>query len=116
MSLFVYCTLLAAAPVLPRAGAQAYYGYGYYSPYYGNAYDKGAFAVDEFFDTLQGVWDTLEQSHALEAHIQDRRNRLENYKSVQRYYQEGIPPFAATGPDGRPRPPSIRWEDVESIR
>ena len=97
-----------------------YYGYGYGGSYYpypwGWNYSTAAFAVDQGFAALQNTWTAVEQTNALEKQIQIRRNNLENYKSVQRYYQEGIPAFAPVAPDGKPRNPKITWQDVESIR
>jgi hypothetical protein len=75
-----------------------------------------AFAVSEFFGAIQEGWTMLEQGKQIENEINTRRNNLENYKSVQRYYNEGIPPFAPVAPNGKPRSPKITWQDVESIR
>ena len=92
------------------------YGYGGYPYPWGWNYSTAAFAVDQGFATLQSTWTAVEQTQALENQIQIRRNNLENYKSVQRYYTEGIPAFAPVAPDGKPRNPKITWQDVESIR
>ncbi|MDL1873054.1 hypothetical protein FBR05_12780 [Deltaproteobacteria bacterium PRO3] len=93
-----------------------YYGY-FYGGYYpwGWNYSTAAFAVDQGFATLQQTWTAIEQTQALENHIQVRRNNLENYKSVKNYYTTGIPPFAPVSPEGKPRSPKITWQDVESI-
>lgn len=94
-----------------------YGGYGAYYPYpWGWNYSTAAFAVDQTFATIQSTWTAVEQTNALENEIKIRRNNLENYKSVQRYYNEGIPAFAPIAPDGKPRNPKITWQDVESIR
>ncbi len=90
--------------------------YGYYYPYYGSALDKAYYGTYQFFDTVNEVWSTVENSRATEAQIQNRRNNLENYKTLQRAQTEGIPPFADVGPDGKQRSPKITWQDVESIR
>lgn len=97
-------------------GYGGYYGgYGYPYPWGWN-YSTAAFAVDQFFGTVQQTWTAVEQTNALENQILIRRNNLENYKSIQRYHTEGIPAFSPVAPDGRPRNPKITWQDVESIR
>jgi len=102
-----------------------YYGGGYAGaslsyPFYGaglgwNA-TTGVWAVNQAINVIQDTWTMIERDRAIEAELQARRNNLENYKSVQRYYTEGIPAFAPVAPNGKPRSPKITWQDVESIR
>lgn len=94
-------------------------GYGYYGGYYPSylsKMDMAAYATSNFFDALQTTLYAVDQWKAEEANISYRRAALENQKSVQRYYTEGIPAFAPVGPTGKPRPPQITWKDVQSIR
>lgn len=94
-----------------------YYNLANFTYFWNNApgYLKTAYAVDMGFQALFSSISMIEHGRAVERHINTRRNNLENYKSVKRYYTEGIPPFADRGPDGRPRSPKITWADVQSI-
>lgn len=115
--LLILLTFLLGLGLVTELRAQCYgcsiYGGGYYP--WGWNYSTAAFAVDQGFATLQNTWTAIEQTQALENHIQVRRNNLENYKSVQAYYTTGIPAFAPVSPEGKPRSPKITWQDVESI-
>jgi len=101
-------------------GANPYYFYDLaaYQYFLQNATTatKIAVGIDMGFSALFSSIQLVQQGRALENQINIRRTRLENYKTVKRYYTEGIPPFASRGPDGRPRSPKITWGDVESIR
>jgi hypothetical protein len=99
------------------AGSGYYFGLASYTYFwnYADKYQKAAYATDMFFGTLQSSIAMVEESRAMENYILQRRDNLENYKSVQRYYNEGIPPFANRAPDGKPRSPKITWDDVQSI-
>jgi hypothetical protein len=77
---------------------------------------KAAYSIDQAFSAIFSTISMIEDGKRMENQINAQRNSLENYKSVVRYYNEGIPPFAPQGPDGRPRSPKITWSDVESIR
>ncbi len=103
-----------AYPVYNGYGFNPYYSY--YPYYYGSRSDKIAAGVYEFFWTLQDSLAFVNSARAAEAAIAQGYSNLENSKSVKRYYTEGIPPFSPITPDGRPRPPQITWQDVESIR
>ena len=123
--LLIFIFLLSLGMAAP-ARAQYYGGYGYnygyvnsivgLNPYYWPKSYVAAYGVNQFFQAVQEGWTLLEQGKAVETEINVRRNNLENYKSVQRYYNEGIPPFAHTAPNGKPRSPKITFQDVESIR
>jgi len=94
-----------------------YYNLGAYTYFWNNASNsmKAAYAIDQSFGALFSSLNLIAEGRALENHINARRNNLENYNSIKRYYTEGIPPFATHGPDGRPRSPEITWSDVQSI-
>lgn len=124
--LFIFLGILIAFGFATEAKAQNY-GFGSYygnyassvvglSPVYYTGYQQAAWGVNQFFGAVQESWTLLEQGKRVENEINIRRNNLENYKSVQRYYNEGIPAFAPIAPDGKPRSPKITWKDVESIR
>jgi hypothetical protein len=91
-----------------------YYGYGYY-PYYASLDTKIAYGIDSFFYALQDVTNAVAENRAIEADTLARRNQLENNKTIQNYYTNGIPAFAPVAPDGKPRSPKITWRDVEDI-
>lgn len=112
--LLILFSFLLVSAAASQARAQYYGFYGGYYPW-GFNYSTAAFAVDQGFATLQQTWTAIEQTQALENHIQVRRNNLENYKSVKAYYTTGIPPFAPVSPEGKPRSPKITWQDVQSI-
>lgn len=83
---------------------------------YASSSEKAAYGIDLAFGAIFSSLKLLNEGRQLENYINAKRNSIENYKSVKRYYTEGIPPFASRGPDGRPRSPKITWSDVESIR
>jgi len=124
--LFIFLLFLASFGWGAKAQAQNYGFGGYYgnyvnsvvglSPVFYTGYQQAAWGVNQFFGAVQDSWTLYEQGKAQENEINIRRSNLENYKSVQRYYNEGIPAFAPVGPDGKPRSPKITWKDVESIR
>jgi hypothetical protein len=99
-------------------GSDYYYDLAAYTYFWNNASNsqKAAFAIDQSFGALFSTIAMLEDGKRMENYINSQRNALENYKSVQRYYTEGIPPFATHAPDGKPRSPKITWSDVENIR
>ena len=130
--LLILLGLLTSLGLAGQAQAYCYYsncynsggyygGYSYVNSVVGlnpNYWPKSyvaAYGVNQFFQAVQEGWTMLEQGKAIETEINVRRNNLENYKSVQRYYNEGIPPFAHTAPNGKPRSPKITFQDVESI-
>ncbi len=123
--LLILLTFIVALGASGEALAQCYgcgnYG-GFYNPYmgifpsYATSTQKATWGIYNFFDAVNQGLDMMEQSAAMERNIMVRRSNLENYNSVKRYYTEGIPPFAAIAPDGKPRSPKITWQVVQSIR
>ncbi len=94
-----------------------YWDLGAYTYFLQNATTatKAAYGIDMGFNALFSSLNMINQGKAMEQEINARRNNLENQKLVERYHTEGIPPFAAQGPDGKPRSPKITWQDVQSI-
>jgi len=122
--LFGFLVVLGVAPkVQAQCGSFGCMSTGYffnaaaYTYIWNNAStsQKAAYSVDMAFSALFSSLAFIEQGKRQENYINNRRYNLENYKSVKRYYTEGIPPFASRGPNGRPRSPKITWADVQSI-
>ncbi|HCU25549.1 MAG TPA: hypothetical protein DF383_11090 [Deltaproteobacteria bacterium] len=115
--LFIFLSSFGlASTVRANCYSNCFYGVGYYGSSLAWNESTGIWAVNQAVGVIQDVWTAVEQGKALEAELQARRNNLENYKSVQRYYTEGIPAFSPVSPEGKPRSPKITWKDVESIR
>lgn len=93
------------------------YGLAAYTYFDNNASTslKVAAGIDQGFSALFSSLALIEQGKALDAHIHERRTRLENAKMIRNLYTEGIPPFATVTPTGQERSPKITWDDVESI-
>lgn len=121
IKLLILVGIFTSAGISFKAHAQ-YYGYGSVTsvvglnPYYWPKSYVAAYGINQVFQAVQEGWTLLEQGKAVENEINARRSNLENYKSVQRFYNEGIPAFAPIAPNGKPRSPKITWQDVESIR
>ena len=110
--------------------AQTYGYYGGFNPYplaYYGAYgpsiwsqmsktDKAYVAVNTFFNTVDYAVGTYQRHQAFEQQLMQRNQQIEDYKSMQNYYYQGIPPFSPYTPDGKPRNPKITWDDVEKIK
>lgn len=116
--------LLAASPARSQCFSYGcnnnpyyYYDLASYTYFLQNApsYLKIAVGIDAGFAAIQHGIYLADESKAMNQYMMARRNELENYKSVKRYYTEGIPPFATIAPNGKPRSPKITWSDVESI-
>lgn len=113
--------MMTVSPLVPAQTLGNYY-YPYYyhtGPSYWSTmtgYDKAYFGINQFFNAVNYSLRTMEQTKAYEQRYQLDANRLENAKSLQRYYTEGIPAFSPVAPNGQARSEKIKWQDVDSIR
>ena len=105
-----------------KVEAQVYSYYGYSTPYYHtNIFkhmtktDMAIYSINSFFGALDSALYNLEQIKAYERYVQTKSNQIEDMKSLQRYYTEGIPAFSPVTPEGKPRSPKINWQDVDRI-
>ncbi len=98
----------------PYTGAYGYYGRSPWS--YMTGYDKANFAINSLFYTVNSAVSMSEQHRYYEQQLQMQQQALEQQKSLQRYYYEGVPPFYQVTPQGTLKNPKITWGDIEKIK